>query len=559
MEIADMDATGVADDLVDNARGAFEVHLPAILAVPDRDVVRNHTGVERAIRLGLEASSLLGPYVDRLARFPGFSSTVVDMLAGLTKALYFAVGERRRNRRDRRRQSALLGRGYKARNKLGTLAKLLVIDGMLTEDLVPSLDGGNGYLALSSDVTDLVEMFETHLPDLEIGGLLPEAEIEAMKSLAGQLYSAPSKDRIPGQDHGFDEIIAKGYTCLKKVYSKLRRAMLFLLEDVSLVDAVIPPFVTERSTRSSGAARSELAEAEIVEAAPTAGDEEAGGEAPGGAIEVARSVVASEAALGPMSRSSTPVAGEAPGCGTVVASGRGWLCRTRARWRPRDPPVHGWVIGHGHACRFRPTTTTRGVSNLVIGISADLPVPASALFERRLNRRLGASRLAGARTVRSEVHRGRARTDRGGRQEIDDQIQSRDLWHARQHRNLGFSQCLACRRPIPEPGVESVVRDPEEETLRTAEFTGGDVVRALRRFVAVARLRQCRLHRARGYRAHDEATSPAADPISRRRSGLSGPASSPPAEGRARGDHRDRRCDGVVVARVDPRCRARHH
>ena len=330
MKIADDNATRVAADVVEDARGAFEAHLPSILAVPDREVVRNHTGVDRAIRLGLEASEGLRPYADRLAGFPGFSSSVVDMLAGLTKALYFAVGDRRRSRPAKRRVSALLRRGYKARNKLGTLAKLLVIDGVLTEDLVPSLDGGNGYGALGFDVTDLAKLFEAHLPNLDVGSLLSEAEIEAMKSLGGQLYSAPSRARVRGEDASLDEIIAKGYTRLKWLYLKLRRAMLFLLEDVALVDAVIPPFVTERAERSPDAASVELDD----------GDDETSDEASGDATTivtpVVTSVVASEAASGPMSGSSTPVAREAPVAGAVAALER---CRPRARWRPRDPPV----------------------------------------------------------------------------------------------------------------------------------------------------------------------------------------------------------------------------
>ena len=326
MPIANNNATRVAGDMVEGAEGALETYLPAILDVPASALVHKHTGVDRAIRLGLEASISLAPYVARLTALPGITPEIVELLNGVSKALYFAVGERRRSRRDRRRLNSLLMRGYKARNKLSTLSKLLVIAEKLAEDMVPSLDGGNGHLALSSDVTDLAEMFETHFPDLDVGNLLTEVEIKAMKSLGGQLYSAPSKEKFPGQDIDFEETIAKGYTLLKTVYLKLRRAMLFLLEDVAKVDAVIPPFVTERSKRSSGAASASSGEGEIVGTELTDSDDQTGDEETSDAIEVAPSPVASgtvsavtsEATDAPTSESSTPVASDTSVPATVA-------------------------------------------------------------------------------------------------------------------------------------------------------------------------------------------------------------------------------------------------
>ena len=182
------------------------------------------------------------------------------------------MGEQRRRKKDRKRLSELLDGGYKTRRKAVALAKMLVADGVLSATAIEGLQGGNGHLALSSDLFDLAELFETNFSDLDVGGLLTERDIQNMKCLAGRLFSAPSKRRLPVQEPSLEEIVAKAYALLKQFYKKLRRGMLFLLEDAKKVDAFIPPFVNQRSKRSAGAPA--VDGAQTPEATPT-GDADA--------------------------------------------------------------------------------------------------------------------------------------------------------------------------------------------------------------------------------------------------------------------------------------------
>ena len=311
MSVAIESESDVDLNLVEGADVAFRTYLPSIVEVCDRAVGHMHIGVDRAIRLGLVASCQLRGHAAQLAMLPGSSPSDIDDLNGVARALYHANRERRRSKHQR---ANVLQPGRAMRTKMVGLAKLFVTNGWLPAASVAALHGGNGRVAVSNDLTDLAVVFDAHRDRIDAGSLLSDTDIDAMRSLASQLYADSFGDRPAHNALSWDQIVARGFARLRLIYDKLRRGMKFLLGKAA--DAVIPPFVNKRK-RSTAAARNK-AVAGVVDAAPEA-DVTTESSAEVSATEVVAAAPVDHTPVVDSTVESILIAGETPGPADAVA------------------------------------------------------------------------------------------------------------------------------------------------------------------------------------------------------------------------------------------------
>lgn len=244
-------SSSIPENMISGADKDFEIFVPEMLAIKKEDITRVHLKVDDAIRMGLLASRNLRPYATTLAELPGYSVEDVTRLDGVSRALYSAVGKRRRTLEETSRFTELTQVGYAERTRLFKYTEALVLKGRLPPDSLQNIDTSSGRIALSSSLIDLARLHLDNWPNNGQVSIYSQEELRETETLAGQLYSSWPASQLAVGEIDDDEMVNRAFTLERHTYVKLREGALFVLKNVTNVDALIPPFVAPQLMRAS--------------------------------------------------------------------------------------------------------------------------------------------------------------------------------------------------------------------------------------------------------------------------------------------------------------------
>ncbi len=228
---------------------AYELHLPAILAVPEETLLSINVDIDGVVTNTLGRLPRIYALAPQLRELEQFDSVALDNLEGYLLAMAHAQALHA-FAEDTESLSAPAEMAVQMREVLLADAKALVQRGLLNGKGLERLRGTRGYRNVGFDLVALTGVMRQNWAQIDGRSAIRLEELDRAEALADQLLiSVGLRDQTPPEPAESALIRQRAFTLFVRTYDEVRRAITYLRWHHDDADEIAPSIYAGRQRR----------------------------------------------------------------------------------------------------------------------------------------------------------------------------------------------------------------------------------------------------------------------------------------------------------------------